>query len=73
MRLTASIFTALLAFAPLPSLALPNAGALPGGTADGNVIDAAMNCGPHAHYVRGHRGNDRGWVKGHCVRDRRGH
>jgi hypothetical protein len=31
----------------------------------------SVRCGPHAHYVRGHRNKAGHYVRGHCVRDRR--
>jgi hypothetical protein len=72
LRLTASIFAGLLAFAPLASQALPTTGDVPQG-GNGNVIEAAVKCGPHAHYVRGHRDRNHQWVKGRCIRDDRHH
>jgi len=30
---------------------------------------AAVNCGPHAHYVRGHRDTHGHYIKGRCIRD----
>ncbi len=61
---------AFIAFAPLQSQAFPNAGApLPRG--DANLVEVAVHCGPHAHYVRGHRDKNHHYVKGRCVRDKR--
>jgi hypothetical protein len=34
-----------------------------------NVLDVAVHCGPHAHYVKGHRDHNHHYVKGRCVRD----
>jgi hypothetical protein len=70
LRLTASIFVGLLAFAPFPSEALPSVAGAPS-QGDSNVIDVAVNCGPHAHYIRGHRDAHHQYVKGRCVRDHR--
>ena len=69
MRLTASVLAIVFALAPMPGWAFPNAGSLPAGGA--NIIDAAVKCGPHAHYVRGHRDKNHHYVKGRCIRDRR--
>ena len=35
------------------------------------IVEVAVHCGPHAHYVRGHRNRAGQYVKGRCVRDRR--
>lgn len=69
MRLTASVVAILLATAS-SGWAFPNAGSLPAGD-HGNFIEAAVKCGPHAHYVRGHRDKNHQYVKGRCIRDRR--
>jgi hypothetical protein len=36
-----------------------------------NIIEVAgPNCGPHAHYVRGHRSTkDHHFIKGRCIRN----
>jgi hypothetical protein len=34
-------------------------------------LAAGPKCGPHAHYVRGHRNHAGQYVKGRCIRDRR--
>jgi hypothetical protein len=70
VRLMASIFVGLLAFAPLPSNAFPQPGDAPMGGNPG-VTEIAVHCGPHAHYVRGHRDKGGHYVKGRCIRDRR--
>ncbi len=44
----------------------------PPDTAASNIIDAAVRCGSHAHYVRGHRDRGGHYILGHCVRNRRG-
>jgi hypothetical protein len=39
--------------------------------ASANIIDVAVHCGPHAHYVRGHRDpHTHHYIRGRCVRDR---
>jgi len=35
------------------------------------IVEAAVHCGPHAHYVRGHRNHAGQYVKGRCIRDKR--
>jgi hypothetical protein len=73
MRLvkTLLIGTALFAgTAALPAYAVPVAGQ-PGIPANQAVIDVAVHCGPHAHYVRAHRDKNGHRVLGRCVRDRR--
>jgi hypothetical protein len=35
------------------------------------IIEVAVHCGPHAHYVRGHRNHAGQYVKGRCIRDKR--
>lgn len=67
-----ALFSAIgLAIAPLAAQAYvaPATGA--NGGASPSIIDVAVNCGPHAHYVRGHRDHNGHYVKGVCVRDRR--
>ena len=35
-----------------------------------NIIEVAVHCGPHAHYIKGHRSTkDHHFIKGRCVRD----
>lgn len=31
--------------------------------------EAAVHCGPHAHYVRGHRDAHGHYIKGRCIRE----
>jgi hypothetical protein len=60
-----------LAVAPLSAQAAVSAAAgITGGTSSA-IVDVAVNCGPHAHYIRGHRDSHGHYVKGICVRDRR--
>jgi hypothetical protein len=34
------------------------------------LTEVAVHCGPHAHYVKGHRSSkDHHFIKGRCVRD----
>jgi len=60
----------LMAFAPVTSEAFP-IGSNMNTEHNPNVIESAVKCGPHAHYVRGHRNRAGHYVRGHCVRDRR--
>ena len=69
LRIAASIIVGLLAFAPITSEAFP-IGANMGADQNPNVVESAGRCGPHAHYVRGHRTRSGHWVRGHCVRFR---
>jgi hypothetical protein len=73
MRLTAMLFAAALGFAAQP-ISVEAAPAMPfpaGNGSSGPIIEVAVNCGPHAHYIRGHRIKGGQYVKGRCVRDRR--
>jgi hypothetical protein len=56
--------------ASMPAFALPVAGA-PDVPGNPGIVDVAVHCGPHAHYVRAHRDKDGHRVLGHCVRDKR--
>jgi|GraSoi_2013_60cm_1033757.scaffolds.fasta_scaffold53728_2 hypothetical protein len=38
--------------------------------ADDIVEPAAVHCGRHAHYIRGHRARNGQWIRGRCVRNR---
>ncbi len=41
-------------------------------TASPDIVEVAgPRCGPHAHYIRGHRARSGGWIKGRCVRNHR--
>ena len=71
MRLITPIFVSaalIVAMIAGPSGAVP----LPSNGAAGNpnVQQVAVHCGPHAHYVRGHRDHNGHYIKGVCVRDR---
>jgi len=39
-------------------------------TAQDAVVEAAVRCGPRAHYVRGHRARNGQFIRGQCVRFR---
>lgn len=67
--------TTFIGAALLASVAIFPAYAMPlmdqhGGMQNQNVEQVAVHCGPHAHYIRGHRDKHRHYVKGRCVRDR---
>ena len=65
---TAGIFLlTALAFAPAAVRAADLAPIKP--HASSNIVEAAVNCGHDAHYVRGHRDKQGHYVKGHCVRN----
>ena len=56
--------------AAAPAFAVPLAGA-PGVPGNPGIVDVAVHCGPHAHYVRAHRDKNGHHVLGRCVRDKR--
>jgi hypothetical protein len=39
-------------------------------TAAPDIVEVAVRCGRHAHYIRGHRTRSGHWVRGRCVRYR---
>jgi hypothetical protein len=57
--------------APLSAQAAVSAAAGMTGDTSPAIVDVAVNCGPHAHYIRGHRDSHGHYVKGICVRDHR--
>ena len=60
-----------LAAAPLSAQAYVAAGNGLNTETSSAIVDVAVHCGPHAHYIRGHRDAHGHYVKGVCVRDRR--
>jgi hypothetical protein len=63
----------LLLVAPIgarPAAAAPSMG-LDMSEAASPLVEVAVHCGPHAHYIRGHRARNGQWIKGRCVRYRR--
>jgi hypothetical protein len=62
-----------LAMSPLSAQAYVAAGNGLNTEASSSIVDVAVNCGPHAHYIRGHRDGHGHYVKGVCVRDRHHH
>lgn len=65
------LFAAALALS-LPvaaSAAAPVAGGLAAAPQSTAIEQVAVHCGPHAHYIRGHRDHDGHYVKGRCVRE----
>jgi hypothetical protein len=75
MRFAALLLIAACAAAPLapsPARAVPLSAPALATAPDGPVIEiAGPRCGPHAHYVRGHRARNGQWIKGRCVRNKR--
>ena len=72
MRIAAVLAAAICLAA---SIATPSSAATlrPPGIATGapDIVQVAgPRCGPHAHYIRGHRARNGGWIKGRCVRNR---
>lgn len=73
MRIAALIFVGLCVTASLP-LAAQAATLRQPGIETGrstSIEEVAVRCGPHAHYLRGHRLKNGHYVRGRCVRDRR--
>ena len=60
-----------LAMAPLSAQAYVAAGNGLNTEASSAIVDVAVHCGPHAHYIKGHRDAHGHYVKGVCVRDHR--
>jgi hypothetical protein len=52
------------------SIAAP-APARPDSAVSANIIEAAVRCGPRAHYVPAHRDRNGRRILGRCVRNRR--
>jgi hypothetical protein len=66
---TAGIFLSMaLVFAPAAVRAADLAPTKPHTSA--NIVEAAVNCGHDAHYIRGYRDKHGHYVKGHCVRNK---
>lgn len=66
MFIGAALFAGVAA---LPAYAVPLANQ-PAAFHNKNVEQVAVHCGPHAHYVRGHRNKAGHYIRGRCVRDR---
>lgn len=66
--LALALFLAVRVWSPAEA-ATPSLGV--GVTAAPEIVEVAVRCGPHAHYVRGYRTRHGHWIKGHCVRNRR--
>jgi hypothetical protein len=67
MYVGAPLFAGVAAF---PAFAVPLFDH-PNAISNGNVEQVAARCGPHAHYVRGHRNRAGHYVRGRCVRNHR--
>jgi hypothetical protein len=70
VRLAAAIMVGLMALAPINGQAFPT-GSIMKAEPNPNVIESGTRCGPHAHYVRGHRNRAGHYVRGHCLRNYR--
>jgi hypothetical protein len=68
LRFATAIIVGLMAFVPITSQAFP-IGSNMKAENNPNVFEAGPRCGPHAHYVRGHRNRAGYYVRGHCVRN----
>jgi hypothetical protein len=58
--------------AAMPAFAVPLAVA-PDVPGNPGIVDVAVHCGPHAHYVHAHRDRNGHHVLGRCVRYRHHH
>jgi hypothetical protein len=67
MFIGATLFAGVAAF---PAYALPLTDQSGGTSPIQGVEQVAVHCGPHAHYVRGHRDKAGHYVRGRCVLDR---
>jgi hypothetical protein len=71
MRLVTTMFigaTLLAGISTFPAYAVPLADQ-PNATTNQGIVQVAVHCGPHAHYVRGHRNRAGHYVRGRCVRN----
>jgi hypothetical protein len=68
-------FLAVALLIGAPFVVAPAEAAMPrlslGPVATPNIVEVAVHCGPHAHYIRGHRAKTHEWIKGRCIRDHR--
>lgn len=69
LALVALIGSIGLAAAPLSAQAYVAAGNGMNVGNSSNIVEVAVHCGSHAHYVKGHRDSHGHYVKGVCVRD----
>jgi hypothetical protein len=72
MRLLSLLLVGASLVLPLSVQAAPGAMPTPDMNSSSDIVQVAgPRCGPHAHYVRGHRNHEGHYIKGRCVRDRR--
>jgi hypothetical protein len=71
LRVSVSLLAGFLFLAPVAALASPVGLEAPAAQGSPVITEVAVNCGPHAHYVRGHRDKNHRYIKGRCVRNRR--
>ena len=71
MRFTLLLLTGLALAGPVSVQAATLRPAPMDASSNPNIVDVAVNCGPHAHYIRGHRSSKppHHYIKGRCVRD----
>lgn len=69
MRVSVSLLAGFMFLAPVAALASPVGLDALAGQDTSAITEVAVNCGPHAHYVRGHRDKNHHYVKGRCVRN----
>lgn len=70
MRMLGLFVVAFGLWLPVAAQAMTPAPDRLGQAAPRNIEQIAVHCGPHAHYVRGHRNRAGHYVKGRCIRDR---
>jgi len=71
LRVSVSLLAAFMLLAPMAAQASPvGLDALAGRDASA-ITEVAVNCGPHAHYIKGHRDKNHHYVKGRCLTDHR--
>lgn len=70
MRVSVSLLAGIMLLAPVAAQATP--AGLDALAAQGSspIIEVAVKCGPHAHYIKGHRDKHGHYIKGRCVKDR---
>ena len=71
MRVSVSLLAGFMLLAPVAAVASPVGLGTPAARDSSPVIEAAVKCGPHAHYVKGHRNKSGHYVKGRCVKNHR--
>lgn len=71
MRVSVSLLAGFMLLAPVAAQASPAGLDALAGQGTSAITEVAVKCGPHAHYVKGHRDKNHHYVKGRCVKDHR--